>query len=83
MLRAMNNAMEKRNDNNLKNEMAIEILVNFFFCKKIFFQQEIQKLTIKLKVDKIGPLSSISQPPRQNPISRPPGGGEGDENVLD
>jgi len=25
MLRAMNNAMEKRNGNNLKNEMAIEI----------------------------------------------------------
>ena len=37
MLRAMNNAMKKRNGNNLKNEMAIEILVNYFFLQKNIF----------------------------------------------
>jgi len=46
MLRAMNNAMKKRNGNNLKNEMAIEILVNYFFSKKKIFHREIQKMTV-------------------------------------
>ena len=37
MLRAMNNAMEKTKRNDLKNKMAIEILVNYFFLQKNIF----------------------------------------------
>ena len=37
MLRAMNNAMEKTKRNDLKNKMAIEILVTYFFLQKNIF----------------------------------------------
>ena len=51
--------------------MAIEILVNYFYRKNIFFHSELRLL------DKIGPLRYFSTPPRQNPIGRPRGGGVG------
>jgi len=43
----MDNAVQKPNGNNLKDEIAIEILVTYFFVEnKYFFHQEIQKITI-------------------------------------
>ena len=37
---------KKQNGNNLKNKMAIEILVNCFFSKINIFHREIQKMAI-------------------------------------
>ena len=61
---------KKRNCNNLKNEIGIEILVNYIYRKNIFFRCELRLLHI------IGPLRYFSTP--QGKIqSAGPGGGRG------
>ena len=51
---------KKQKGNNLKNEMAIKILVNYFFMKINIFHWEIQKMTISLKLEIIGPLIGLN-----------------------
>ena len=55
--------------------MAIEILVNYFYPKNIFFHSELRLL------NKIGPLRYFSTPKAK--FNRPAPGGEGGAGRLD